>query len=120
MEIYQVGVDVLQDYELKEVTEDPRWSWFAYFYEDGGYDGGGEGVAYNKEDNLLYWKDLSHCSCYGPMDGWATDCTKFTVDEFLSTKVSIYDEDARRELKEIVKKLCKDEKVFDENFDFLF
>lgn len=98
MNVFSVGPDDLDDYELKAVREDGRFEWFIYWYESGSWEGSGYALAYNKEDGLLHHKSLSHCSCYGPMEDWAS-CGEVTVDEFLNGTESVFDYDCRDEIK---------------------
>lgn len=118
-EIFQVGPDQLSEWDLKEVQDDGRFEWLVYWYEDGGYDGSGEAVALGK-DGLLYIKNLGHCSCYGPMDGWATDCDKTTAQEFFKKKESIFELEVKDEIYKKVRELIPPEApVFGEKFNFL-
>lgn len=89
------------------ITEDETKSfyWIVHWYEQGNYDGSGEAVGLNKDDGLLYFKNLSHCSCYGPMDGWPGDATKYSVEDFLAEQDDIMVEDPRYELKKKVREL---------------
>lgn len=119
VEIYNVGQDV--PYDLPD--QDERFEWLVYWYEDGGYDGNGECVGYNKEDGMLYTKNLGHCSCYGPFDGWGTDCTKVTPEEFFRDKDSIFDPDnmdvIKKKVAELIPWAVPSGKVFKEKFDLL-
>lgn len=118
MKIYNVGPDELYDLPGED---DQKWEWLVFWYEDGGYDGSGEAVALCKEDNLLYIKNLSHCSCYGPMDGGMGSGDKVTIEDFVSHKDNIHIYDARMEIKDKVVELLASAHapVFVEPFDFL-
>lgn len=108
MNIIQVGPSVLDEYNMAEVRETAHlYEWFVYWYEDGGYDGSGEAVALRKEDGKLVMKDLSHCSCYGPLEGWATGATVVTVEEFLRPKDSIFDIECRKAVEDEVRLLLQ-------------
>lgn len=101
--IYQVGPDTV--YEEAEIRQDERYEWFVYWYENGGYDGSGEAVALCKEDGLLHTWNLGHCSCYGPLDGWATGGEKVTIYEYTREKDDIMTPDAMDCLKKKVAEL---------------
>lgn len=103
MKIYNVGQDVLsEEYDLGQVVKE-KYLWLVYWYENGGYDGHGEAVALGT-DGMLYRTGLSHCSCYGPMDGFG-GVTAITKEEFLRDKDDIFDYDARKEVKDKVREL---------------
>jgi len=104
MEIYNVGQDELSDYDFSEIREG-KYRWIVYDYLNEGYEGSGTAVAYREDDGLLYCKNLGHCSCYGPMDSWATGCDKMTVEEFLKDKDSIMDYDCKDAIKCKVREL---------------
>jgi hypothetical protein len=57
----------LSDYELKEFRN-KNVEWLVYHYEDGCYSG--TGMAIWKMGGKYYFQSLSHCSCYGPTEGW--------------------------------------------------
>jgi hypothetical protein len=67
MEIYNVGPDDI-NYEF-ETMDTSLYEWMVVWYENGGYDGSGEAMALGK-DGHLYYQNLGHCSCYGPMESW--------------------------------------------------
>ncbi len=120
MKIYSVGPDELDEYTLEKVRKDERLDWMVYFYKNEGYDGSGEAVA--GKDELIYLWDLSHCSCYGPLDGWETcdlaKATRQTVAEFLEPKESIFDVDCKAVIRAKVTELILPPPIFD-NFNFL-
>jgi len=67
-------------YKLKDEceieTHRTDFDWCVYYYEDhmDEYYGSGTSVAYSSKENLLYVKNLGHCSCFGPMDtGYYTE-----------------------------------------------
>ncbi len=118
--IYQVGPDAAYD---EGQVQDERFEWVVYWYEDGGYDGSGNAVGYNKDDQCLYSYDMGHCSCYGPFDSWGSNQTKVTVEEFFRDKDCIFDPDYKDE---VVKKVAEllpwavpQGKVFKDKFDLL-
>lgn len=116
MQVYQVGPDV--PYDLPEA--DDRFEWIVHYYEDGGYDGSGDAVGLNKEDGLLYVKNLSHCSCYGPFDGGMDSGDKHTVESFLGDKDDIFSYDAKDGIKAKVKELLGwKAPVFQDKFNLL-
>ena len=65
MKIYNIGPDELSEYDLNELNQELEW--LVVFYENYGYEGGGEAVGY--ADGKLHIKGLGHCSCFGPADG---------------------------------------------------
>ena len=102
MKIYNVGPDELTDYGLKYM--DGAYKWLVYWYEIGGYDGSGEAVAL-REDGMLVVKNLGHCSCYGPMEDWATGSSVVSRDEYLRKKEDIHDLTVMEAVDEKVRKL---------------
>lgn len=57
-----------------------------YWYVTGSYEGSGALIAV--KDGKWYTKDLGHCSCYGPLDDFATDISEYTkgsLDELLES-----------------------------------
>lgn len=119
MKLYNVGVDELNEYDINDMDGE-SFDFIVYWYESGSYDGDGEAVGYIKEENILYVTSLSHCSCYGPMDGGMKSGVKVTIDEFLSQKESVHSLDVRDCIKEKVKELLSENaSVFPEKFNFL-
>lgn len=57
------------DYELKQIGLE-TYEWLVHWYDGGCYEGSGEAVGY--KDGNLYIYNLSHCSCYGPLEGSPT------------------------------------------------
>lgn len=55
----------LSEYDIESIK---HMQAFAYWYGNGGYEGSGHCI-YQTQDNKWDEKSLSHCSCYGPMDG---------------------------------------------------
>lgn len=102
--MYNVGPDELSDWEFEEMDA-KGFKFVVYWYENGGYDGSGEAVGLCMEDNLIYVKNLSHCSCYGPMDGGMKAGDSMSVEEFLSHKEEVLAYDARKEIKDKVREL---------------
>lgn len=119
--IYNVGPDELI-YEYDEMVKDERYEWIVYWYQTGDYDGSGEAAMYGK-DGKLYTRGLGHCSCYGPLDGWATDQpVAVEPEKFFADKDSIWDHDCKDAIKQKVGELLAalpSGKVFGEPFDFL-
>jgi len=118
MKIYQVGPDT--PYDLPG-EDNQRFEWLVYWYEDGGYDGSGEAVAFCKDEGMLYVRNLEHCSCYGPLDGGMESGVKYPVEKFLEEKDDIFTYDARKEIKEKVSELLASWQppIFNEAFKFL-
>jgi hypothetical protein len=97
MDVYNVGHDELSEWDLEYAK---GAVWFVYSYEDGGYDGSGEGVAL-MPDGQLQCFNLSHCSCYGPMESGI-----FTsVEEYLRPKDSVHDYYSKPEVEAKVREL---------------
>lgn len=113
VEIFNVGSE-----ELISELEVAGFKWVVYWYETGDWDGSGEAVGY--KDGLLYIKNLSHCSCYGPMDDGLESGDKMTVEAFLSLKEDIFSYDARKEVKKKVAELIgySNAPVFEEKLNF--
>ena len=104
MEIYSVGID-----ELDFAEYENEFQWVVYEYEEGYYDGDGECIAFGL-DGLLHYKNLSHCSCFGPLEpGWSkrSDWHTLTIEEFLQEKESIHDFDCGDIVKSKVLSLLK-------------
>jgi len=97
MKLYNVGLDEFFDYDLSYVGNE--YDWFVYAYYNNGYDGEGEAVGY--KDGNLYFYNLSHCSCYGPLEG---SPQVITVDNWLNSN-DIHDADTR--YKEVRDKLVE-------------
>lgn len=106
VEVYNVGLQQLEDYELKEIVNDKRFLWTVYWYESGSYEGDGEAVSLGK-NGLLYKTSLGHCSCCGPTENWSGTHTEIQIDEFFRYKESIMDEDSRKEVKDKVAELLE-------------
>jgi len=112
MKIYDVGPDKLEDYDLNWVggykedhqQGDGGYEWVVYWYENEYYEGYGQAVALRK-DGLVEVKDLSHCSCYGPMEHWATEASTISVEELLRKKDNVHDLQIREEVEEKVRQL---------------
>lgn len=110
MKIYQLGPDVPYElkYESYGLTEgNDCYVWLVHDYRNDGYEGYGSAVALSKGDGLLYFKNLDHCSCYGPMDGGMESSQKITVEEFLRVKDDVLDFDAPQVLKTKVAELLE-------------
>ena len=84
MKTYQIGPDVPYDLDCIG-TEGRQWLVHWYEHETGGYDGYGFAAAL-RDDGLIEWANLGHCSCYGPTDGWPKEGK--TVEEFISANTS--------------------------------
>lgn len=107
MKIYQVGPDVLSDWDIEELGGNDRFEWLVHWYLSGSYEGEGEAVALSKDGETLYVKNLGHCSCYGPMDGGMESGDKMTVEKFLEVKENVLDYDCRKEIKDKVFELLQ-------------
>jgi hypothetical protein len=105
MKIFSVGPsDLNSDYELNKIDEN-LFEFVVYWYEDGGYDGNGQLVAFSKEKELHVY-DLSHCSCYGPLEAWGNP-VKMDVAEFLRPKDSVHDYEFKKLVESKVKELLE-------------
>lgn len=86
--------------DIYNLNEDPGgpedaddFIWVVSYYTSGSYDGTGEAIGLHK-DGLLYYANLSHCSCYGPYGDGISDYTSFlkrdqagqTVEDFLKSE----------------------------------
>ena len=63
--------------------------WVVYAYYGGCYEGGGDLVLMEEGGNLYHF-NLSHCSCYGPLDGgFGSQMSHQTLDreDFLGNQV---------------------------------
>lgn len=98
---FSVGPDELHEYDWQDIRNQENYQWVVYWYENGGYDGSGEMVALGN-DGTLYYRNLGHCSCYGPCDG---DLRKTTVEEFFKDKDDIWQKDWNQKIKDKVKEL---------------
>lgn len=78
--------------------------WFAYAYTAEPYEGYGEAVWLTKDGNL-HFRNLGHCSCYGPFDGFAFDEDPVSVDQFLANLDQINSYIENQELEEKVREL---------------
>lgn len=75
-------------YELgpNELGEEPDGAiWTVAYYETGDYEGSGEAVSF-MPDQILEIHCLSHCSCYGPLDGSNNPLSRVSVDDFLAAR----------------------------------
>lgn len=79
MEIVALN-DELSEYDL--AFDHNLYKKIVYYYTSEAYEGYGELIALSNE-NMLYVYNLSHCSCYGPMENGGPDET-LTVQEYLA------------------------------------
>ncbi len=99
MKIYNVGVDELNEWDFKDVNaQADQFEWVVYEYTNYGYEGSGEAVGLGK-DGKLHCKNLGHCSCYGPMDGWPHDVEVMTIEQFFKIKENVLDYDVKDAIK---------------------
>jgi len=67
----------LSDYDLNHIPDTVTDIW--YWYAQGSYDG--SGIMVLKTSDGYYLHDMSHCSCYGPLDNFElTKCYKTIED----------------------------------------
>lgn len=100
MQIYCLDEE-LSEWEFERNINQDSFVWFVYYYSCDGYDGSGEAVALGK-DNLLYFYNLGHCSCYGPLDN---AFSTMTIEDFHAKKESVLDEIHIKEVREKVEEL---------------
>lgn len=55
-------------------------------YEEGEYDGSGEALLL-RDNNVVEYYRLGHCSCYGPFDGGPDET--YTLEEFLEKNKTV-------------------------------
>lgn len=99
MQVYCLR-DELSEWNWNNINKDD-YQWAVYWYENGGYDGSGELVALGK-DGFLYYTNLGHCSCYGPLEA---GLSKTTEEEFFKDKDDIWQKDWNASIKDKVKEL---------------
>ena len=80
MKVYSVGPDDLSEENLPSDFE-----WIVYWYEVVAYAARGEAISWDGEH--LRSHDLSHCSCYGPMEDFNSGGCAITADDFESDNV---------------------------------
>lgn len=85
----------MKTYHLNDEPYDFRTNYDNYHfmvtdYTDGYYDGDGESIAYGK-DGKLYFSNLGHCSCYGPLEDFPNGGS-LSVEEFIEQGSSVLDE----------------------------
>nr|DAK24192.1 MAG TPA: hypothetical protein [Caudoviricetes sp.] len=80
MQIYNVGRDSLDEYDLKYLDKE-AYEYLIYNYEVGDYEG--DGAAVLKDNNGKFTLiDLGHCSCYGPLEECNPKCI-YSLDEVI-------------------------------------
>lgn len=74
-----------------------------YDYYDGGYDG--QGYMIVKIGDNYYENDLSHCSCFGPIDGLAEDSpgVLININEFLNEEKTAFGCEQREKVRQYLK-----------------
>ena len=77
----------LGDYDFEYIGND--YEWVVYHYENWGYEGDGELVAY--DGDILHIYQLGHCSCYGPLEGSSEAISK---EKYLNSD-NVLDTDTR-------------------------
>jgi hypothetical protein len=92
MEIYNVGVDELDQYDFERFDAE-KYEWLVYAYKSGSYDGDGEVVALRKSDGLLVYGDLAHCSCFGPLDQDWENARTCTAQEYVTMESDYHFDD---------------------------
>ena len=107
MQVYNVGPN--QEHPGSDYDE--KFVWMVIHYTNFGYEGSGEAVALG-HDGMLYFKGLSHCSCYGPFDEFENgQFEKVSVEDYLKSD-SIHDTDTENnKIRSKVIKLLGEKKV---------
>jgi len=77
----------LQDYDFECIGD--NYEWVVYHYENYGYEGDGELIAY--DGDILHIYQLGHCSCYGPLEG---NCDAISKEKYLNSD-NVLDADTR-------------------------
>ncbi len=95
---YDIGPDGL---DCDEELAGGSYRWAVCHYTNGGYEGHGYMVAMGTDGRLYVW-NLSHCSCYGPLDDGPTITT---VSEYLKPDETIFTDPAEDALKAKVAEL---------------
>ena len=101
MKVFELCDEVLvySEWDAKAIHE-CEYEWFVSWYESDPYDGRGEAVGY--KDGVLYFYDLGHCSCYGPLDSGPESVS---VEVYLKSN-SVHDTDTQyKEVREKVMEL---------------
>lgn len=117
MKVYNVGPD--HEHPGNEYNE--KFVWMVIYYESySEYEGGGEAVALG-HDGMLYFKGLSHCSCYGPFEELENgQFEKVSVEDYLKSD-SIHDTDTENsKIRNKVIKLLGEKKVDDTKYVLTF
>ena len=70
----------LDEYELEKIPEEVEW--IKYWYAQGSYDGSGMMILKTKDGYYLY--DMSHCSCYGPLDHLELTRSYDTIEDLIN------------------------------------
>lgn len=110
MEVYQVGPTEFHDEEIKFIQKlYPNAKWIVYYYEDRPeeYYGSGHAVLCDK-DGSLHLTDLSHCSCFGPLESFSGPCKswdKVSPEAVTEVSDSALDIDCEPEIRGKVKAL---------------
>ena len=117
MLVYNVG----PDQEHPGNGYDEKFVWMVVYYESyDEYSGGGEAVALGY-DGMLYFKGLSHCSCYGPFEEWENGrFEKVSVDDYLKSD-STHDTDTQNsKIRNKVIELLGEKKVDDTKYVLVY
>lgn len=108
---YSVGPDELGEWDFQNFGKElDNYEWAVYYYESGYYEGSGEIVAFHKESGKLETESLSHCSCYGPIDGGMSGASR-TPEQYFASRESVFDPYDKPEVFEMVKRLLAGEEV---------
>lgn len=100
MQLFSFGEHTIDEEDWREFAPDADW--IVYTYESPPWSGNGFGVIC--EDNKLYYVNLGHCSCYGPLDehwstgGQAEKSFLCLTSEFCDLDRSIHDDELTPEM----------------------
>jgi hypothetical protein len=98
--------DYLSEYELENLGKyDFLEVWYYYMYS--AYEGSGTLLA--KSESGYYIHDLSHCSCFGPLDNFNTDRGPLPLDKLWEEIHDKHDKEMCKPLFEAAGlKICED------------
>lgn len=70
----------LDVYDLKNIPKEVEW--IRYWYAQGSYDGSGMMILKTKDG--FYLHDMSHCSCYGPLEHLELTRPYSTIEDLIN------------------------------------
>lgn len=105
MQIYNVGRDSLDEYDLKYLDKE-AYEYLIYSYEVGDYDGSGAAVLKDNDGKFILI-NLGHCSCFGPLEESNPICI-YSLDgiiKLLNKRCKEYDGEYIKDVAEKLKEL---------------